>query len=101
MSADHDRADARARDLAEQWRTSVVLWWDDQRRARVLAGPGAEPLPGGSERVHVLTSQDPQGVTPTVEENARLLRELLAAATAGAAEADARWRWWPAVGASA
>lgn len=100
MSADHDRADARARELAHHWRSSVVLWWDDDRRPRVLAGPGAHPLPGGAGPVHVLTPQDPQGITPTAEENARLLRELLAAATAAVAEADAAWRWWPAMGAS-
>ncbi|MCB0970643.1 MAG: DUF3293 domain-containing protein [Acidimicrobiales bacterium] len=95
-----DPDDARSRELAPQWLTSVVVWWDDDRRPRVLAGPGADPLPAGVEVVHWLTSQDPGGTTPSPEENARLLRDLLAWAERTSAAPGTAWRWWPAVGAS-
>ena len=100
MSSPAHHDDERARALTPHWLSGVVVWWDDERRVHVLAGPRADPLPGDGGAVHVLTPQDPGGVTPPPEENARLLRDLLAWAAATSADPEIAWRWWPAMGAS-
>lgn len=109
-------ADHRARtdELMDDWLTSVVVWWDDDGAHHVLAGPDAEPLPGGDGRpVHVLTAQDPYGERQPDDRNHDLLVGLYrwatsttgAASTIGAASATdvdgGRVRWWPATGGSA
>ncbi|MEZ5139158.1 MAG: DUF3293 domain-containing protein [Acidimicrobiales bacterium] len=83
----------RAAELLGSWLASVLVRWDDDGVASVLAGPSAAPLPG-SGPVHVLTSLDPYGEPQPVGRNDALLRDLLAWA---AAELPAG-SWWPATG---
>ncbi|MCB0959960.1 MAG: DUF3293 domain-containing protein, partial [Acidimicrobiales bacterium] len=83
----------RATELLASWLASVLVRWDGEGTASMLAGPEAGPLPAAGP-IHVLTSQDPQGVPQPPARNAALLAELLAWA---AAELPAG-TWWPATG---
>lgn len=95
--AAHER---RTEALTPAWLDSIVVWWGADGAPRLLAGPGAEPLPGpGPGPVFVLTAQDPFGIRQPPERNHELLVALLRwVRDEGDAPDGAGFAWWPATG---
>jgi hypothetical protein len=89
MGSDVDRT----AELVPSWLGSVLVRWEPDGEASVLAGPSADALPAPGP-LHVLTSQDPGGVEQQPERNQELLADLLrwAAAALGGVP------WWLATG---